>query len=601
MIELKRESLFLPSPSMGSDPGPGLPAEPVVVELIEWDRDDEGPGSRSAPPAGGSVLAQTRNELAFLFGGEFDLEEVEWEQPPPMGGVRVLFCGGTEQAHRALATVAEVWGATEVVVVCPSAGPEDCAALRRAGASTVIAQDLDGSLPVPSLAAAIRWSAERCRLLGDLQRARELGQHLALHDGLTGLPNRMFFRTRLRQELALAKRHSRQFAVLFVDLDRFKQVNDSFGHAVGDQVLAEVARRLQSCVRETDFAARSGGDEFQLVLADIRRGQDAARVARKICTVISKPLTVEGTVLYPSASIGISLYPADGEEEDTLVKHADAAMYQAKHGGRAGFRFYLPQMTDRALERLALESRLRSALDKQEFCLYYQPRVELETGRIRGVEALVRWQHPDLGLVYPDEFIPVAEETGLIVQLGEWVAYEACRQFADWRSRGIELDSMAINVSARQFELGQVGGMVRDALEQSDLDPEHLEIEITESAVMENPGRAIDTLRELRDLGVGIAVDDFGTGHSSLAYLKNFPITKLKIDKAFVRPLPSDGRDLAIVQAIIHMAHSLSLTACAEGVETEEVLDLLREPGCDEVQGYVFSPPVAPDRLEALL
>ena len=607
MIELRRDG----HPGVGSGPpGPAAPgplasAEPVRVGVActvsaELGRelcrrlDDEARGELTV-----FGLPQEGDQAD---GGCSGVDPVDVELD-----VLVFVCDTPGEALEQFERQAAQGRGTVTVVACRAPEPAQRTLLRREGAGAVV--DLSNAAVSPTgllesislIHASVRWAAERGRLLEDLQRARELGQHLAHHDTLTGLPNRQYFRSRLRQALAQARRHDRLLAVLFVDLDRFKQINDSLGHPVGDEVLGEIARRLQGCIRATDFAARSGGDEFLLVLTDIRRGQDAARVARKITKAIAEPIDHQGTQLFPSASIGISLFPADGDDEDSLVKHADAAMYQAKDAGRSNFRFYLPQMTDRALERLALESRLRAAIEREEFVLHYQPRVALETGRIHGMEALVRWEHPDLGLVSPDEFIPVAEETGLIVELGAWVAKEACRQLTEWDRMGLGLATVAINVSARQFELSSPVQLVREALERSGLSPERLEIEITESAVMQNRTAAIDALAELRCMGLGVAIDDFGTGHSSLAYLKRFPLTKLKIDKAFVRTLLDDAKDEAIVQAIIDMAHSLGLEACAEGVETKDQLAALSSSSCDEIQGYVFSRPLPAPQAADLL
>ncbi|MHC4894997.1 MAG: putative bifunctional diguanylate cyclase/phosphodiesterase [Planctomycetota bacterium] len=398
--------------------------------------------------------------------------------------------------------------------------------------------------------------AVRAKLLTELRRAREVSRHLAHHDTLTDLPNRQAFRARLRQEIANARRHGRQLAVMFLDLDRFKHINDTLGHAIGDQLLQEIGRRLSACIRETDLAARRGGDEFNVILSDIRRGQDAARVARKIQAALALPVRLDGAEFFSTASIGISVFPADGRDIETLVKHADIAMYEAKEAGGGTHRFFLPNMNERALERLELEQSLRLAIERDEFVLHYQPQIDVASGRIKGVEALVRWQHPDLGLIYPDEFIPVAEETGLIDALGAWVLTEACRQAVVWREAGTSLDSVAVNFSARQFQRQSSADVVRRALERSGLPPEALELEITESTIMQDAGVALETLTELRGLGVQVAIDDFGTGYSSLAYLKRFPITKLKIDKTFIRTLLIDPKDAAIAQAIVGMANA---------------------------------------------
>ncbi len=504
-------------------------------------------------------------------------------------------------ALAALRLVRHALGSSPVIVVADGFENGQGDLLREEGAQDLFerAHLCDGRVPL--LERAIDWAVERGELCGELERARQVGLHLAHHDTLTDLPNRQFFRSRLRQLLAQARRHKRLLAVLFLDLDRFKQINDTLGHTVGDRLLVEVARRLVGCVRETDLAARRGGDEFTVILDGIRRGQDAARVARKILLALQRPFHVDQHELFVGASIGISLFPADGQDVETLVKHADIAMYRAKAQGGSTYRFFLPDMNDKALERLALEQSLRLAIEREEFVLHYQPRVDLASGRIVGMEALVRWQHPDLGLIYPDEFIPVAEETGLIEGLGRWVLQTACAQNRRWQDEGLPRITVAVNFSARQFQHKHPVDLVRRALDKSGLAPDCLEIELTESAVMQDAAVALETLTELREIGVAVAIDDFGTGQSSLSYLKRFPITTLKIDKTFVRTLLVDPKDAAITEAIVSMAHSLRLRACAEGVETPQQLEALREQGCDEVQGYVFSPPLPVDRATELL
>ncbi|MEO0651456.1 MAG: EAL domain-containing protein [Planctomycetota bacterium] len=544
--------------------------------------------------------------IARLQGLEAQAFDVTAEQPEsdargPRADVVLVVAQSIGDALLSLRSIDHSRGQLPVVLAGPSFDGNQADLLEREGvAAQVQLTDLeDPELRVVSR--ALQWAVERTQLRSELRRAREIGRHLAHHDTLTDLPNRQAFRARLRQELAHARRHGRQVAVLFLDLDRFKHINDTLGHTVGDRLLQEVARRIRSCVRETDLSARRGGDEFNLILTDIRRGQDAARVARKIQAALALPFRLEGAEFYTSASIGISVFPADGHDIETLVKHADIAMYQAKEQGGGTHRFFLPNMNDRALERLELEQSLRLAIDREEFVLHYQPRIDLASGRICGVEALVRWQHPDLGLVYPDEFIPVAEETGLIDGLGAWVLTEACTQAVRWREQGIVLDSTAVNFSARQFQRQEPANVVRRALERSGLAPEALEVEITESAVMTDASSALESLTELRNLGVGIAIDDFGTGYSSLAYLKRFPISKLKIDKTFVRTILIDPKDAAIAQAIVAMAHSLGLRACAEGVETLKQLDFLRDRSCDEVQGYVYCRPRSAEELQPYL
>ncbi|MHC4263403.1 MAG: putative bifunctional diguanylate cyclase/phosphodiesterase [Planctomycetota bacterium] len=488
-----------------------------------------------------------------------------------------------------------------VVVVGSSLDADQQDVLAHEGVAVVVEMTDLHDPDLKLMSRLLAWALERAKLLTELRRAREVSRHLAHHDTLTDLPNRQAFRARLRQEIANARRHGRQLAVMFLDLDRFKHINDTLGHAIGDQLLQEIGRRLSACIRETDLAARRGGDEFNVILSDIRRGQDAARVARKIQAALALPVRLDGAEFFSTASIGISVFPADGRDIETLVKHADIAMYEAKEAGGGTHRFFLPNMNERALERLELEQSLRLAIERDEFVLHYQPQIDVASGRIKGVEALVRWQHPDLGLIYPDEFIPVAEETGLIDALGAWVLTEACRQAVAWREAGTSLDSVAVNFSARQFQRQSSADVVRRALERSGLPPEALELEITESTIMQDAGVALETLTELRGLGVQVAIDDFGTGYSSLAYLKRFPITKLKIDKTFIRTLLIDPKDAAIAQAIVGMAHNLGMRACAEGVETLKQLDFLRETGCDDVQGYAYCRPRPAEELAPFL
>jgi diguanylate cyclase (GGDEF)-like protein len=617
-----RDANRLDAAAPAGDPvGPAAAPTPTVDgrasggASVEGLADYELPRTLAGEPADRAlqtlVLHESLTELTYLTGRLQGLHDpcfaVRGARPSELGdsGERPDVCLLVESevgaAITALRRTQERFGPVPVVLAGDGFDRGQREVLVREGASGFARRaDLDDP-ELRSVAGALEWAVERHQLVTELRRAREVGRHLAHHDTLTDLPNRQAFRSRLRQELANARRHGRQVAVLFIDLDRFKHINDTLGHGVGDRLLQEVARRLRSCVRETDLAARRGGDEFNLILTDIRRGQDAARVARKVQAALALPFRLEGNEFYTSASIGISVYPADGRDIDTLVKHADIAMYQAKEQGGCTHRFFLPNMNDRALERLELEQSLRLAIDRSEFVLHYQPRIDLPSGRICGVEALVRWEHPDLGLIYPDEFIPVAEETGLIDGLGAWVLTDACRQAVAWREAGVPLDSVAVNFSARQFQRQQPADVVRRALERSNLPPQALELEITESAVMQDAGVALETLAELRALGVGVAIDDFGTGYSSLAYLKRFPITKLKIDKTFIRTLLIDPKDAAIAQAIVGMAHSLGLRSCAEGVETLKQLDFLRGANCDEVQGYVYCRPRSVEELTPFL
>ena len=416
--------------------------------------------------------------------------------------------------------------------------------------------------------------------------AEERLNHLANHDPLTGLPNRNLLHDRLAH--AIARRREGMAAVLFLDLDRFKLINDSYGHDVGDELLKAVAARLSACLRGEDTVARLGGDEFVVLLEDLPGIDAAASIAGKIAARLAEPLSVGGRELPLAASIGIALYPRDGRVPQDLLKNADTAMYRAKEAGRGGFCFFAGEMNMHALRRLTLENELRRALDGGELEVFYQPQVAMASGRLLGAEALVRWRHPLKGLVAPADFIPVAEETGLIVALGEQVLRAACRQIADWQRRGLTPLTVAVNLSPRQFRQADLVATIAGILAETGADPARLELEITESAAMQNADEAVAALRRLRAMGVGLAIDDFGTGYSSLSYLKRFPIDKLKIDRSFVQGVPDDGDDTAIVQAIAAMAGSLKLKLLAEGVESEAQRAFLESLGCAEAQGWLF-------------
>ncbi|HET6757589.1 MAG TPA: EAL domain-containing protein [Burkholderiales bacterium] len=416
--------------------------------------------------------------------------------------------------------------------------------------------------------------------------------YLAQHDSLTGLPNRNLLHDRIQRALVAAGRSHTRVGILFIDLDRFKTINDSLGHQIGDRLLQAVAQRVLSCVREGDTVARQGGDEFVVVLPGVNDAEDTARVAQKILDALPQSFRIEQQDFHITSSIGICLYPDDGSDVETLKRHADTAMYQAKESGRNTYRFFTGRMNEAAQERLLLENNLRRAVRQKEFKLFYQSQIDLASGSIVGVEALVRWQHPEKGLVAPSDFIPIAEETGLIVNLGEWVLHEACREARGWQVAGLPAVKVTVNLSARQFREKDLLGTVRGALTASELDPRFLELELTESVVMEDADATITTLEELNELGVALAIDDFGTGYSSLSYLKRFPIDKLKIDQSFVRDVTNDPNDAAIASAIIALARSLKVKVIAEGVETFEQLAFLREHGCEEGQGYYFAKPV---------
>ncbi|MBK9445057.1 MAG: EAL domain-containing protein [Betaproteobacteria bacterium] len=431
-------------------------------------------------------------------------------------------------------------------------------------------------------------------------QAEEKIWHIAHHDALTGLPNRSLLQDRLAQALMLAERSNVQVAVLFLDLDRFKSVNDSLGHDVGDALLNVVAAGLASVVRDIDTVCRLGGDEFVIVLGSVTGPDDAVMVAERIVEVLAKPVEVMGHSLRASSSIGISLYPDDGHDAQTLMKSADTAMYTAKSRGRNNFQFFSPEMNVAATRFFQMEQRLRQAVERDEFVLHYQPQVDVSVGRVCGLEALVRWKNPEGGLTPPADFISVAEETGLIIALGEWVLREACRQLREWYDAGWPQVTVAVNLSPRQFQQKNLVAQVRRILDETGVPPQSLELEITESSLMHSVEEAMAQVQALADMGVQLAIDDFGTGYSSLAYLKRFPVSRLKIDRSFVRDLCEDREDAAIVASIIGLAKTLGLEVVAEGVETAAQLAALRGEGCQLCQGYLFSKPRPAEEVAAI-
>jgi diguanylate cyclase len=446
-----------------------------------------------------------------------------------------------------------------------------------------------------------RMASKTATMAASLQEVNAELQHMVLHDALTKLPNRLLLVDRIQQAVQECKRSKTMCAVLFVDLDRFKTVNDSLGHFVGDELLRAVAERLRSAVRHEDTVSRLGGDEFVILLRHVVHAEDAVLVARKIIEVLGRPIPSHTHDLHITCSIGISLYPHDGESAETLIMSADVAMYHVKKSGRNDFQFFTKEMSTFFPQRLALENELRKALEGGQFVLHYQPKVDVASGKLTGVEALVRWNHPERGLVPPAEFIPLAEETGLIIPLGRWVLREACSQNKIWQSQGLPNLRIAVNISGVQFQQKDLVDSIARALAESALDPHCLELEITESVVMQNASEAIVMLEKLSKMGVDISIDDFGTGYSSLSYLKRFSIHKLKIDQSFIRDISQNQDDAAIVQAIIALAHSLRLRVVAEGVEHEEQLQFLRSLGNDEYQGYFHSKPLTATELERYL
>jgi diguanylate cyclase (GGDEF)-like protein len=432
-------------------------------------------------------------------------------------------------------------------------------------------------------------------------RAESEIQQLINYDTLTGLPNRSLLHDRLKLAIAQASRDHHLVGVLFLDLDRFKGINDALGHRVGDRLLKTVAKRLSACVRESDTLARLGGDEFVAILIGVNSADGITTVAKKILMLVSEPIYIDEQEIYTTGSIGIAVYPMDGDDSHTLLKHADLAMYQAKELDRNNFQFFSSEMNIKVLERMMLENSMRKALEREEFFLVYQPQVDARSGMITGMEALLRWQHPDLGLLTPDKFIYLAEETGFIIPIGEWVLRDACRQNKAWQLLGLPAVRVAVNLSAKQFGQYHLDEMISSALMETGLEPEWLELEITESAIMKNAEQNAGILRKLKDMGVSLAIDDFGTGYSSLSYLKHFPISRLKIDRSFVRDITTNPDDAAIAEIIIAMAQTLKLSVIAEGVETRAQMELLSFNNCIEMQGYLFSRPVPAEQFASLL
>ncbi|HEY6622073.1 MAG TPA: EAL domain-containing protein, partial [Steroidobacteraceae bacterium] len=453
-----------------------------------------------------------------------------------------------------------------------------------------------------ALLGRMSWQLARSRereSTAKMQHAQRV-EYLAYHDGLTALPNRSLFNKLLSQAIREARRHQRRFAVAFIDLDRFKQINDTLCHEAGDELLKEVAIRLKACLRDSDTVARLGGDEFVVLLTELGDEKYAATVAQKIIAAIAKPFVLLGQDFRVTASIGISTYPIDGQDEQTLTKNADIAMYQAKENGKNNYQFYSEEMNASSLERLSLESSLRHALERNEFELHYQAKRDTANGRISGMEALLRWRHPDLGVVAPMQFIPVAEETGLIVPIGKWVLETACRQNVAWVNQGFPSLSIAVNLTARQFSDERLLDDIAGILSATGMEAYLLEIEIHEALLINDVEKTLRILTALKAIGVKIAIDDFGTGYSSLSTLQQFPLDTIKIDRSFIRDFAAGGANSNLTDAIIAMGKTLSLTVVAQGVETKEQADLLREHACDEFQGFYFNKPMSAAEFTAL-
>ena len=435
----------------------------------------------------------------------------------------------------------------------------------------------------------------------ELLRQKDILNHQAHHDALTGLANRILFNDRLEQSLKKAKRSNTKIAILFLDLDHFKEINDSLGHAVGDDILKIVTNRLNSTIRNEDSIARLGGDEFVIMLDGLTQGQNASLLAQKILEVLAQPVTIEGHILYISSSIGISIYPDDGFSTDNLLKYADSAMYKAKEEGRNNFQFYSAEMTELAFERVVMEASLRAALENEDFVVYYQPQVDATNGELVGMEALVRWNHATMGIISPAKFIPLAETTGLIIELDQFVMKTAMKQIVKWYKEGLNPGKLALNLAVKQLQKKDFIQTLQKMLSDTNCKAEWIELEVTEGKIMNNPEEAIVVLNQIGDIGVELAIDDFGTGYSSLSYIKKLPIHKLKIDQSFIRDLPDDVEDSAITKAIISLTQNLSLKVIAEGVETKEQRDFLIDNGCNYIQGYFYSKPVNADTMTEIL
>jgi diguanylate cyclase (GGDEF)-like protein len=476
--------------------------------------------------------------------------------------------------------------------------PPNCVLIRRDGHEAAIE---DSTAPIHDRRGQITGAV---MVFHDVSTARAQSlrlSYLAQHDSLTDLPNRILLNDRLTQAISLAYRHRQKLALLFLDLDRFKHINDSLGHAVGDRLLQSVAQRLSACVRSSDTVSRQGGDEFVVLLSEMTHAQDANVIADKIHLALGTPYLIDQHELHLTASIGIVTYPDDGTETETLMKCADIAMYHAKEAGRNNYQFFKPEMNVRAVERQSLEEGLRHALERQELVLHYQPKINLQTGSIIGAEALVRWRHPKRGIVPPAQFIPVAEECGFIVRIGQWVMHEACCQARIWQEKGLPALRIAVNISAVELRAKDFVDGVRAILTETGLEPHYLELELTETFLMQDSKSTLAVLKDLKDIGVHLALDDFGTGYSSLSYVKRFPIDTLKIDRSFVLDLATDDDDASIVSAVISMGKSLHMRVVAEGVETPEQLQFLQEHSCPFAQGYYFSPPVVAREFTQLL
>jgi diguanylate cyclase (GGDEF)-like protein len=564
----------------------------IKVLLVEDDEDD---------------YIMTRDLLSEITGENFELEWVSTYNPAleSMQGnncdVYLLDYRLGEHTGLDLMRKAMKNGCRGPVIILTGQGDReiDLEAMKAGAADYLLKKQLNA----PLLERSIRYAIQRKRTEDHIFR-------MAYYDDLTRLPNRVLFQDRLRQAIVSAERNNNLAAVLLLDIDNFKRINDTFGHHMADQLLSGIGDRLNDTMRKTDsiahqsgteLFARIGGDEFTVLLNEIRGVADAARIAKRIIESLSRPFTLDNNEIFITTSIGMAIFPDDGRDVDSLLKNADAALYHAKEQGKNNFQYYRQSMNAAAFERLTMENDLRKAIERNELLLYYQPQIDLRTGKISGMEALLRWNHHVRGMIMPSDFIPLAEDTGLIIPISKWIMHTACVQNKAWQKEGLQTIPVSVNLSSLQFRQKNILGTILQVLEKSKLKPDYLILEITESSLMENTEETFATLNALSELGLRLAIDDFGTGYSSLSYLKRFPLYAIKIDRSFIKGIPTNPGDAAIVKAIIAMAHSLELQVVAEGVETEEQLDFLRNVVCDEMQGFLFSRPLPSEELSKLL
>lgn len=544
-----------------------------------------------------AVLVKWGYEVIVTRDGEEALEHLQSPDPPRIAILDWMMPGmdGVQVCREIRSTIKEPY--IYILLLTAKSRKQDAIEGMDAGADDYITKPFD----VNELKVRLDAGSRIINLQTELLSARETLRVQATRDPLTGLPNRLLFSNRLTYSLEQARRHDELVAIIFLDLDHFKLINDTLGHSIGDGLLKEVAGRLVNSLRKVDTIARMGGDEFTVIATGLKRAEDAEIVAQKMLQAFSNSFQIEGHELFVTPSIGISIYPTDGCDAETLVKNADTAMYRAKEQGRNNYHIYTESSSNTTVEWVTLESHLRRAVERREFILYYQPRLSIKTGQTIGAEALVRWKHPELGIVPPAQFIPLAEESGLIVPIGEMVLRTACIQNKTWQDAGLPAIDVAVNVSARQFHKEDLRETVKKVLDETGLAPEYLGLELTESTLMQDPDAAVEILSELKSMGVKLSIDDFGTGYSSLSYLKRFPIDAVKIDQSFVKEITTNSDDAAIAEAVATMAHRMKLKVIAEGVETIDQLECLRRLGCDEMQGYFVSRPVPSEEFEALL